>query len=110
MSNQITAHNLSSNQELSFVGEEPFVIPEWAVAYGYAQDTNRLSELLTLLHEGKANRPECLGERFPLRYDHSSVRCGDWAALLPKSQVHKDKLAGLCARSAELLKNWEASV
>lgn len=83
MSTRMAAHNLSSNEELVFFGEEPFVIPEWAVVYGYAQDNNRLSELLMLLHEGKANRPECLGERFPLRYGISSVRCGNWTALLP---------------------------
>lgn len=80
MSKEIIAYHLSSKQELSFVGSEPFICPEWAVVYGYAMENNRTGEALNILHDHREDLVPALKERFPLRYGQRSVGCGDWAS------------------------------
>ncbi|MBU2952290.1 hypothetical protein [Marinobacter sp. F3R08] len=81
MSKNITAWNLSSNQELGFVGDSPLICPEWAVVYSHAQETNQLSKALRIIQDHPEQLVEKLCEHFPLVYGQLSVGCGDWAAL-----------------------------
>jgi len=80
MSKNITAWNLSNNQELGFVGDSPLICPEWAVVYSYAQETNQLSKAFQIIQDYPDRLAEKLCEHFPIVYGQRSVGCGDWAA------------------------------
>jgi hypothetical protein len=58
------------------------VIPEYAVAYCYAESTGRLSQLFSLSYDGDTRYKS----KFPLCYGKRSVSCGDYAA--PLNQEH----------------------
>ncbi len=51
MSNQITAYNLSNDDELGFFGDSPLICPEWAVVYGYAEEKNLLSKAFRIIQD-----------------------------------------------------------
>jgi len=80
MSNQITAYNLSNDDELGFFGDSPLICPEWAVVYGYAEEKNLLSKAFRIIQDHPDELVAKLKENFPLVYGRQSVGCGDWAA------------------------------
>lgn len=63
-----------NNIELLF---DPVVSPEYAVAYAYCADNNRLSELFSHLQDGRL--PDILS-RLPMTKGKNSIACGDWMA------------------------------
>lgn len=53
-----------------------------AVAYAHAEDTGRLSEFLTLVHEHRgSDLVEQIRRRFPIQEGEKTVACGEWVVL-----------------------------
>jgi len=87
MRTKITVYHLASEKEQQFLPGtgQNVVTPEYAVAYCYAEEHNRLSELFGLVQQGVEGIVERIKERFPLVYGKASVGCGEWASLVRKS-------------------------
>jgi hypothetical protein len=80
----IKSFDLKSDREQIFA-DDGIVCVEWAVAYPYAEDNRRLSELFSLAQRHPDDLPEQIRKRFPITYGQRSVACGDWAALKPSA-------------------------
>ena len=70
------AISLISDSEMTFDSD---TTPEWALAYAYCEETNRLS---WLFHSCRENDGEW--QKLPFQYGKHSVNLGDWAASLPQ--------------------------
>ncbi len=55
--------------------------PEWAVAYGYCEEHNRMSELFSAAQDGQFIE---FAKTLPLVFGDFTVSCGDWVALKVK--------------------------
>lgn len=61
---------------------ESSVPREQAVAYAYAEDSGRLNEFLSLVHEHSGRELiEQIRRRFPIQEGDKTVACGDWVVL-----------------------------
>jgi len=72
----VLAFNLATSAELFFSGD---VSPKWAAAYGYCEESDRLSWLFSKREAGEID--SALAE-LPIQVGERSVNCGDWAAMV----------------------------
>ena len=70
----IIAYNFVTGEELTF---DDATAPEWACAYGYCQEHNLISWLLTMCLSKDMARAYA---ELPFTFGTQSIACGDWAA------------------------------
>ena len=68
------AFNLLDNREVEF---DKRTTPQWAVAYAYCEQENRLSWLFQSCLDNDGD-----WQKLPFQYGKHSVALGDWAAKL----------------------------
>jgi len=71
----VRALNLSTGVEMTF---DPNTVPDYAVAYGYCEEHNRMSWLFAHVHD---NRMDEVYRHLPMLHGEKTVSCGDWCAL-----------------------------
>lgn len=78
MDRLLRVYNLLTNDEMSFDRDTD---PEYAVAYAYCGDNNRMSWLFEHVHSNTFGEAK---KELPITRGAKTVSCGHWATLIKK--------------------------